>query len=314
MESSTPIKEEAHRLGFDLVGVCDAAPPAPTYLAAYDQWLEANRHAGMAYLASRRALRADVAALLPKCRSVVCVGLNYYQAAQKTDGEARIARYALGRDYHKVIRAKLKALARHIESIHPGAQSRVCVDSAPLPERHYAQRAGLGWTGKNTLLINSQRGSWFLLGEVLTTVELEPDASAIGGCGTCRKCVEQCPTGAIVFRNDRWQVDARACISYLTIEHKGDFGPEFTTDWTFGCDVCQEVCPFNQPRESQPLRANTTLEADFLAHRQWPRLVELADIAYEDWDGLTQGSPVRRAGIDGLRRNARANLKYAARE
>jgi epoxyqueuosine reductase QueG len=239
----------------------------------------------------------------------------------------------------------------------------------------------LGWFGKNTCLINSRRGSWFVLGLLLTTEHFEPDPPAPGGCGTCRRCVEACPTGAIVLENDRWQVDSRRCLSYRTIEvpaaegverkaygvrnesERGDLAeidrttesnpvagtplsPDSSTSlgmtdrgakatgssasssstpyaqrptsgsashapeaWTFGCDVCREVCPFNEPRESQPLRAAVTREPDFAVGPEWPRLTELAEISYESWDLLTRGSAVRRAGYEGLKRNAMNALK-----
>jgi epoxyqueuosine reductase len=179
-------------------------------------------------------------------------------------------------------------------------------------ERDFAQLAGLGWYGKNTCLIDSHAGSWFVLGFLLTDLVLAPDVPAVGGCGTCRKCVDACPTGAIAFLEGRWQVVGSRCISYLTIENRGPLPTDLEAgigDWTFGCDVCQEVCPFNQPRPTQPLRACDTNEADFLATRQWPSLLELAQIDYADWDHLTRSSPVRRTGWEGLRRNAAINLK-----
>jgi epoxyqueuosine reductase len=244
-------------------------------------------------------------------RSIVAVGLNYHQAESTSNETPRIAEYAQGRDYHKVIRGKLNALARWLKANEPGVECRPCVDSAPIFERDYANLAGLGWFGKNTMLINSHRGSWFFIGLLLTTAELKPSTPAIGGCGSCHKCIEACPTGAIVFEDGRWQVDARRCISYLTIEYRGEIPPEIAKrmgDWTFGCDVCQQVCPFNQPREHQPLRAAPTREPDFQNVRHWPLLIELADISYGDWDQLTQGSPVRRTGYEGIRRNARVAL------
>lgn len=303
------LKERALGLGFDLVGVC-AAQTAP-HLAAYEGWLGKGYHGSMDYLLRQLPLKRHPEELLVGCRSVIAVALNYNQPNLPRAGEARIARYALGRDYHKVLRAKLKALASSLALSYPEAEFRPCVDSAPIFERDFASLAGLGWFGKNTMLINSERGSWFFLGLLLTTLELEPDRTAVGGCGTCTRCIEACPTGAIVFEDERWQVNGSRCISYLTIEHEGEIEPSLAAGiggWTFGCDVCQEVCPFNQARESQPLRAQTTREADFLRLRQWPHLDQLAVLGEHEWDALTAGSPVRRTGLGGLRRNARVNL------
>lgn len=287
--------------GIDLWGVCAAQPPP--HLAEYETWLAEGRHGEMGYLAEHLPLKRHPDTLLPGVRSILVIALNYNQEPPQ---DPKIARYALGRDYHKVLRKKLERVA----ALLPDGHHRVCVDSAPLLERDFARLAGIGWYGKNTMLINSRRGSWFVLGFLLTTLELEPSEPAEGGCGTCMKCVDACPTGAILFADERWQVDARACISYLTIEHKGEFAEEqakMIGDWTFGCDICQEVCPFNQPRETQPLRAEDTKEPDFKA-RRWPKLTELAVIQQQDWDELTRGSPVRRAGYEGLKRNVRANL------
>jgi epoxyqueuosine reductase len=183
-------------------------------------------------------------------------------------------------------------------------------------ERDFANMAGLGWFGKNTMLINSRKGSWFFLGLLLTTIDFEPDEPALGGCGTCSRCIDACPTGAIVNEEGRWQIDARRCISYLTIEHAGAMDPDVESaigDWTFGCDICQEICPFNEPRSSQPERARVTAEPDFLEGRSLPSLKALADIPWADWDELTRGSPMRRTGLEGLRRNAAINLRNAKR-
>ncbi len=210
-----------------------------------------------------------------------------------------------------MLRGKLKRLATFLEAVAPGCETRVCVDSAPLLEREYAHLAGIGWFGKNTCLIDSRRGSWFFLGALLCSHRIEPDEPAIGGCGSCTRCIDACPTGAIVFDDDQWQIDSRRCISYLTIEHRGSIESELAdsiADWTFGCDVCQEVCPFNEPRESQPMRATPAEEPDLLQERSWPSLVELAQITEPEWDRLTRGSAVRRAGYEGLKRNARINL------
>lgn len=306
MEDAGDLKAFALGLGFDQAGVTGADPPA--HLDAYRRWLEKGYHGEMAYLQRHLPLKAAPDALLPGARSIVALGLNYNQPNPRRPGAPRIARYALGRDYHRVMRGKLRRLAGWIAERHPTSRSRACVDSAPILERELAQRAGLGWFGKNTMLIDTRRGSWFFIGLLLTTVEFERDEPAVGGCGSCRACIDACPTGAIVFEEDRWQVDARACVSYLTIEHPGDHDRD-TAGWTFGCDVCQEVCPFNQTRPHQPLRGATTTEPDFLGSRDWPSLSELGTIDDIQWDLLTRGSPVRRAGLEGLRRNARLNLE-----
>lgn len=308
--SSADVKRIAQEVGANIVGICSAAPPQS--LAAFDEWIADGFYGEMDYMARSRPLRADPAQLLPGAKSAIVIGVNYRSSTRPSPDEAKIAEYARGRDYHRVLRALLKRLSRQLLQVVPEAQFRACVDSAPILEREYAHRAGLGWYGKNTMLINSHRGSWFFLGCLLTTLELTPDAPALGGCGTCRACIDACPTGAIVFHRDRWQVDARQCISYLTIEKRGQFSAQEEQaigDWTFGCDVCQDVCPFNQSRESQPLRAEEAKLLDFAEPRKWPPVEEIANLSREDWDRLSTGSPVRRAGYEGLRRNAAANLR-----
>lgn len=309
MVDSLAIKQKAAALGFTDCGIC-AAGPAET-IAFFSDWLHRGFHAEMDYLPRSLELRADIDRILPGTRSVIAVALNYYQPNGRVPGQPLIARYALGRDYHKVIRRRLARLAQDLSAGAPGHAFRACVDSAPVLEREWAQRSGIGWFGKNTCLINSRRGSWFFLGILLTTLELEPDEPAIGGCGTCTACIQACPTGAIVHEGGRWQVDARRCISYLTIEHRGEYDPALRPlvgPWTFGCDVCQEVCPFNAIRPSQPDRSPITSEPDF-HRRPLPSLVELAEIPDSAWDLLTRGSPLRRPGPDNLRRNARINLE-----
>jgi len=305
---SASAKAEALRLGFTTVGVCDAVE-AP-HAEFYNRWIDKGYHGTMEYLASHRGPKKSPQSLLPGARSLILVTLNYNQPNPPQAGKPRIARYALGRDYHRVLHGKLKRLKGWIEQTYPGETCRATVDSAPLFERDYARLAGLGWFGKNTMLIDSRRGSWFFIGALLTTVHLQPDAPAEGGCGNCTRCIDACPTGAIVFEDGRWQIDARRCVSYLTIEHKGLIDPALQNKlggWTFGCDVCQEVCPFNAPRESQPLRAAQTGEPDFTP-REWPSLRELVKISEADWDRLTQGSPIRRTGREGLQRNAKLGL------
>jgi len=297
-------------LGFQAVGVCDVVP-AP-HMREYQEWLSKGYAGSMDYLLTQVKLKATPEELLPHAKSVIAVALNYFQNTEHVQGSPRIARYALGRDYHKVIRGKLRTLSRWISDTYPDARCRPCVDSAPIFERDYAHLAGLGFFGKNTMLIDPKRGSWFFIGLLLTTESFAPDVTQEGGCGTCRKCIDACPTGAIIQEGGHWQLDSRRCISYLTIEHEGPIDPQLQSrmgGWTFGCDVCQEVCPFNEVRERQPLRGTTTRERDFIPVHKWPNLKELVVIEDEWWNELSTGSPIRRTGIEGLRRNALINLQ-----
>lgn len=307
--TSTEVLDLATRVGFDPVGIC-AATSLPEW-EAVRAWVEEGNHASMAYMARNLDLLRDPRSLLPSARSIIMVGLNTYRPAEPIAGMPRIARYAMARDYHTVIRNKLKRVVRGLQERTPDIDYRICVDSAPLLERSYARQAGLGWFGKNTMLIHSKKGSWFMLGGILTNLSLEPSKPAEGGCGSCQLCIDACPTGAISHTRGRWQVDGRLCISNWTIEHRGEIPPEIAErigDWTFGCDVCQEVCPFNQPRSHQPERAQETTDEDWGAVRAWPSLLQLVQWQEQEWDEATRGSAVRRATFAGLRRNARINL------
>lgn len=299
------LKAQAQAQGFDLAGITNVtAPESGAFLAA---WLEAGMQGEMKFMERDAELRGDPERILPDARSALVVGLNYAQPIPVGQDQPKIARYAQGRDYHKLIRARLRAIARSAEGVLPGHEWRACTDSAPLFERELAHRAGLGWFGKNSCLIDSKRGSWFLIGVLLTTAELRPDRPALGGCGTCRKCIEACPTGAIQQLQGRWTVDARRCISALTIETKGEIDPDLANKfdgWTFGCDICQEVCPFNEPRPSQPLRAVTTQDPELRRKAPWPKLSEIAQWTREDWDRVTTGSATRRASLEQWTRNA----------
>jgi len=305
-------RELARARGFHAVGIADLGPlPGADY---FQRWVAAGLHGGLDYLVRHVDLRVDPRALLPSARSAVVVALSYAQPNPPRPGFPRIARYALGRDYHRVIRRRLAGLARTLQAEVPDAEFRACVDSAPLLERELAQRAGLGWFGKNTLLINSARGSWFLLGVLLTSLDLVPDAPATGGCGTCRLCVDACPTGAIQEFAGRWAVDAGQCLSTWTIERAAESRPsaiaEASGNWTFGCDICQEVCPFNQPRARQPERGGPPSDPELRQRGELPTLHELVSMTDAQWDIWTQGRPVRRATYAGLKLSARINLKH----
>lgn len=312
MLPNQPIKDAVQAQGFELVGVAAATGEAESY-GRFEDWVQQGFHAGMEYLQTQKEARRSLESVLRGVRSIIVTGKFYSRPKAPTQsGTARIAAYAAHRDYHNVLRKRLKKVVQKLELEHPGHQFRIAVDSAPILEREWALRAGLGWFGKNSCLIDSKRGSLFLIASILTTLEIEPDAPAHGGCGHCTACIDACPTGAILFEDGVGKVDSTRCISYLTIEHKGEWSEENAAqvqDWTFGCDICQAVCPFNHPRANQPLRAPGTEDADFLPVTPAPSLDELLAMTYEEWDRWSAGRPVRRAGFEGIKRNARANLR-----
>jgi epoxyqueuosine reductase len=286
--------------GFDLAGVASA--DAPRELAFFPEWVARGYAGEMAYLTSQSDRRADVRAAFPWARSLLCVGLQYdtpgpYSTAADAD-RGWIARYAWGDDYHDVVKARLEDLrARLVAELGP-MESRVYVDTGPIVERAYAAAAGLGAWGKNTCLLHPQHGSWFFLGEVVTDLEMEPDAARTDMCGSCTACLEACPTGALVAP---YVLDARRCISYLTIELKGAIPEEHRAAMgrnVFGCDICQDVCPWNRRREEQA-------EDDFAAREglMAPDLDALAALDEEAFRARFRGSPLKRAKRRGLLRN-----------
>ena len=296
------VKQRARELGFDLVGVAPAA--ASQYRDYLRRWLDDGQAGEMRYLAGRFEERTDPGNYLPGAASVICVAMNYHVSLEPppADGSrrGRVARYALGDDYHEIIKSRLHALADWLREIAPAAQTRACVDTAPVMEKEVAARAGVGWVGKNTCMINAVAGSWLLLGEVITTLPLPPDAPATDHCGTCTRCIDACPTGAITAP---YQLDARKCISYLTIEHRGDIVPELQAlmrDWLYGCDVCQDVCPHNRrpPEAADPLLRprfpSGTLDLD-----------EVENWTDEKYRTALRGSAMKRAKLPVLQRNAR---------
>lgn len=303
---SAAVRRRADELGFDWFGIAEAGVLAEERAHLLD-WLADGRHGQMEWLARDPDRRCDPARVLPGCRSVVVVGVNY-QVPEEADGAdpppaGKVARYARGRDYHRVLDKPLRKLARFLDAHGPeGTRSRAYVDHGPVDERAWARRAGIGFVGKNTLLIHPDQGSWFFLGVVLTSAALEPTPPRpdMPDCGDCRRCIDACPTGAIT---DPGVLDARRCISYLTIEHKGPIAPELAAHmegWVFGCDVCQEVCPYNIKR-ARP--AETDRFAPRLVPARWS-LAAMAELTDEELTTRLAQSPVRRAGAESLRRNA----------
>ncbi|MBM4126519.1 MAG: tRNA epoxyqueuosine(34) reductase QueG [Nitrospira sp.] len=324
MSLTESIKREARVLGFDAVGIARVAErdqlsavsgqpapgptPVPTQVSPllYDrltEWLRRGYQGTMAWMGRTPEKRADPQHVLRGCRSVISVGLNYLtdHRADERPGYGRIARYAWGRDYHKVLGERLTQLEQAIQRLAPDAVTRSYTDTGPIMEKAWAEQAGLGWIGKHSNLVSTDQGSWLLLGEILTTLELEPDEPGTDLCGSCTLCIQACPTGAIA---EPYVVDATRCISYLTIEWRGEasaLSPELQRgigNKIFGCDDCLDVCPFN-------LRAEPTQEAAFQPNALTlaPQLDALARLSEADFSREFRQSPIRRAKPEGLRRN-----------
>ncbi|GIX05159.1 MAG: epoxyqueuosine reductase [Planctomycetaceae bacterium] len=291
------LKEYAQQLGFDAVGIATAGP-SETW-EQFRRWLQADYAGEMNYLRRREAAYQHPASVLPTVRSLVMVALSYHRPAEEDDTTARLARYARGKgDYHDLMRDKLRRLGEWLQEQRPGCHTRPVVDTAPLLERDWARRAGLGWFGKNTMLLHKRLGSYFFLGALLTDVELQPDAPhSTQHCGTCTRCLEACPTQAFPAPGI---LDARRCIAYLTIELKTSIPRDLRAgihDWLFGCDICQEVCPWNR-------KAVVTQEPAFRDF--WLTLdpLEILALSLEEFRQRFQETPLARPGFDGLRRNA----------
>lgn len=293
----------AEELGFQQLGITGIdLNQHESYL---QKWLDAGYHGEMEYMARHGTARSRPDELIPGTCSVLTLRMDYYPTSSDPEtvledsSRAYVSRYALGRDYHKLIRHRLAALAKRIEQELAGGQYRAFVDSAPVLERALAENAGLGWIAKNTMLINDKAGSWFFLGEIYTDLPFPTDAPKTEKhCGTCTACLEVCPTNAFVAP---FVLDARRCISYLTIEHKGSIDPELRPmmgNRIYGCDDCQLVCPWNK-------FAQITRESDFAPRHGLDNctLAELFDWTREDFDTRTEGSPIRRIGYERWLRN-----------
>jgi epoxyqueuosine reductase len=295
----------ARELGFDLVGVASAEPPRE--LAAFAPWVAAGHAGEMAYLSGQVEKRSDARAAFPWARSLVCVGLQYDTpgpySTEAPPGRGWISRYAWGDDYHDVLKALLERLAERLTERVGPFRARAYADTGPIVERAYAAAAGLGAWGKNTCLLHPEHGSWFFLGELVTDLELQPDAPLRDLCGSCTACLEACPTGALPAP---YQLDATRCISYLTIEQRGAIPEELRAPLgrhAFGCDICQDVCPWNRRRRH---RGGPAFEArPGLAA---PDLAELAALDAAAFSARFRQSPVKRAKRRGLLRNVAVAL------
>jgi epoxyqueuosine reductase len=306
-ELTAEVRRRALSLGFEKVGVVRAAALTEER-ARLEEWLARGLHASMGWMERGVERRTDPRELLPGALSVVAVALNYFTPHEHApdEGKGKISRYAWGDDYHDVLGEKLKALLAHVREIAPEVQGKVCVDAQPSMDKAWAVRAGLGWIGKHTNLITRDYGSWVFLGELLLDVELEYDTARVEDhCGTCTLCLDSCPTQAIV---EPYVVDSNLCISHATIELRDAELPEAVAGrldgWLYGCDVCQEVCPWNRFEQA-------TAESRFEPRpgAVSPDLEEIAALTHESYVERFRRSPVKRAKLSGLRRNAHTLLK-----
>jgi epoxyqueuosine reductase len=300
MLTAAAVKAKAVEVGFDLCGIAPAEKHPR--LARLASWIDEGRAGDMHYLRDSLEERADPAVMLPTARSVISLGCVYNTSAPASTGtppgRAAIARYALGDDYHDVLPPRVRELLRWmVDTAGPGLEALSCVDNGPVQERVFAEQAGLGWIGKNTCVINPRLGSWIVLAAIVTNARLDADIPAFDQCGSCTRCLDACPTGAIV---EPWTVDATRCLSYLNIEARTmvaeDLRPFLHTQ-VFGCDICQDVCPWNRraPTSDDPAwQARSALRS--------PALVDLCLRTDAEWSVVLKGSALRRAGVRRLRR------------
>ena len=290
------IRNKSIELGFSACGFAKAESlPIEKPLS---KWLENSRHGQMKFMENYQDLRADPNLLFPGSKTIISLLASYYNEEYEPSGSLKVSRYAVGRDYHKVLKKRGKHLIEWIKEFHPDIKARIFVDSAPIMEKEWARRSGLGWIGKNTCLIRPGEGSWFFIAEIITDLEIIPDTPEDRDlCGHCTRCIDACPTDALSIGGG---IDARKCISYQTIELKDDIPPEYfgkTDRYLFGCDICQEACPHNK-------FAKRTMIPDFDS-REIFRTIDpdtIATMNLDEFEKLFAGTPIMRAGLDKLKR------------
>lgn len=300
MIESLALKEYARSLGFLHIGI-SKAQRLDEQAHRLESWLTKQYHADMTYMERYFDQRIDPQMMMPGTKSIITLSFNYFQKPdESTDPNPHIARYAYGKDYHIVLKDKSKQLITWMQLNYGDIAARAFVDSAPVMEREWAQRSGISWNGKNTLSIHPREGSYFFLVCIFVDLDFVVDAPIADHCGTCRRCIDACPTDAL--HADGYLLDASKCISYLTIENKNEIPSEFTgkmNDWIFGCDICQEVCPWNR-------FAKQTNEPEFTKN------TNLLSLSIDDWkamddihfNAIAKNSPIKRTKLSGMKRNA----------
>ena len=301
--SSESIKKKAIELGFQKVGITDATETISEQ-NNLRSWLKKNNHADMKWMENRSEERGNIHKYFPEARSVISVGMNYYTGIKQENlkSDYKFSNYAWGDDYHLVLKKQLLSLLNWIKEIDPKVKGVVCVDTSPVMDKVWAQKAGLGWIGKHTNLISRDYGSWLFLGELILDQDLKTDALFNDDlCGTCIACIEACPTQALTD----YEIDARKCISYLTIEHRGPFtdDQEHINEWIYGCDICQEVCPWNEKFSIKTEKEEFQIREEILNYEN------------SDWDSITEEkyrkifkkSSAKRTKYSGLKRNIQQN-------
>ena len=304
MVSSKSIKKKAIELGFQKVGIAKAEP-TPKEKSDLESWLTSGYHGTMEWINKRKDERGDIHTYFPEARSIISVALNYHNENNQDNlnSDLKFSNYAWGDDYHDILKAKLFELLKWINKSFKNVKGLVCVDTAPVMDKVWAQRSGLGWIGKHTNLITRDYGSWVFLGEIILDIELESDKPFIDDlCGSCTACIDACPTKAL----DEYKINANNCISYLTIEHRGEFlvDQDDLHGWIYGCDICQEVCPWNEKFSS------------ISSIKEFEPKKEILDWSNEDWKSLDEenfrilfkGSAVKRTKFIGLKRNIDKSL------
>ena len=302
MITSDIIKEKAIELGFHKVGIAKAAKTKQEQ-ERLNEWLDQKKHADMEWIENRKSERGNIFNYFSEAKTVISLGMNYYVGKDQSDltSDFKFSNYAWGDDYHLVIKSKLFSLLEFIKNKKPNVKGLVCVDTAPIMEKVWAQRAGLGWQGKHTNLISTDFGSWLFLGEIIIDFELEPDDPFTKDlCGSCTACIDACPTHAL----GEYELDSGKCISYLTIEHRGDFieGHDDLDGWIYGCDICQEVCPWNisfsKISEEKYFEPRTDIINN--TDQKW------LEIDQEKFSAIFKKSAAKRTKLMGLKRNIKS--------